>query len=258
MKRRLVVNADDFNLTPGVTEGILLAHDQGIVTSTTILINLPLESRTVREARKRKRLGVGLHLNITLGEPVSPPRGVRTLLKPEGKFRRPLDYLGKKPALNEVIREYEAQIRLFEEYFGKLPGHLDTHHHLHDHPLFFKALSSVAKRWKLPVRRSTQCHPEESRLGREPQNGGVVTTDYLFGSLDAQSFWQRESFLSICEHLPPGVSEIGCHPGFCDRALRSISSMQEARKKELKLFSDSRLRKELRRHEIDLINFIQI
>ena len=96
MKRRLIVNADDFNLTPGVTRGILKAHDQGMVMSTTVLINLPLEPALVRRASRRKQLGVGLHLNITLGRPVSPPGKIRTLLKPEGNFRRPLDYFEKK------------------------------------------------------------------------------------------------------------------------------------------------------------------
>ncbi|MBI2167710.1 MAG: ChbG/HpnK family deacetylase [Candidatus Omnitrophica bacterium] len=253
MKRRLIVNADDFNLTPGVTRGILKAHDQGMVTSTTVLINLPLELALVRQASRRNRLGVGLHLNITLGKPVSPPGKIRSLLKPEGNFRRPFDYGEKKPALGEVIREYEAQIRLFEKRFRKPPDHLDTHHHLHDDPLFFQALSQLARRWKLPVRRSLICLSPERGQAFLPK-----TTDYLFGSLDATSYWQKDPLFSVLRNLPLGTSEIACHPGFCDRQLRQISSMREAREKELKLFSDRRLRQELARFEIELTNFSQI
>ena len=253
MKRRLIVNADDFNLTPGVTRGILKAHDQGMVMSTTVLINLPLEPALVRRASRRKQLGVGLHLNITLGRPVSPPGKIRTLLKPEGNFRRPLDYFEKKPALGEVIREYEAQIRLFEKRFRKLPDHLDTHHHLHDDLLFFQALSQVAGKWKLLVRRSLIFLSPERGRAFSPK-----TTDYLFGSLNASSHWQKDSLLTVLRNLPPGTSEIGCHPGFCDPALRGISSMQEVRERELKLFSDKRLRNELARLEIELTNFSQI
>lgn len=255
MKRRLIVNADDFNLTPGVTRGILLAHDRGIVTSTTILINLPLELALVRETSKRKRLGMGLHLNITLGRPVSPPQKIRSLLGPEGNFQRPLDYGKKKPVLSEAVREYEAQILLFEKYFGKPPDHLDTHHHLHDDPLFFRALSYAARRWKLPIRRSRifQCQGNTPDLLRD-----LRTTDFLFGNLEAHTHWKNGSFRALAENLPSGTSEIGCHPGFCDPALRRISSMREVREKELSLFSDKRLGRELTQLEIDLIKFSQI
>lgn len=259
MKRRLIVNADDFNLTSGVTHGILRAHDQGIVTSTTVLINLPLEPNLACETSKRKRLGVGLHLNVTLGRPVSPLQKVRNLLKPEGNFRRPLDYIEKKPALSEVVREYDAQIRLFEKYFGKPPDHLDTHHHLHDHPLFFRAVAYCAKSWKVSIRRSRIClSPQRGLAPKRGQAFIPKTTDYLFGNLEALTHWQKGSLLATLHNLPPGVSEIGCHPGFCDRALRGISSMREVREKELKLFGDRRLRNELARLEIELINFSQI
>ena len=151
---RLIINADDCNLTPGVTRGILKSHDEGILTSTTVLINLPLEEKTVRELKMRRELGLGIHLNVTLAGPVSRVSRIPSLLKPGGIFCRPPDYQEKPPSVKEIITEYEAQIRLFEKRFQKLPDHLDTHHHLHDHPLFFGALASVAKKWKLPIRRS--------------------------------------------------------------------------------------------------------
>lgn len=251
--RRLIINADDCNLTPGVTRGILKAHDLGVVTSTTVLINLPLEEKTVRELKKRRGLGVGVHLNITLGAPVSPLAKVRSLLK-GGKFRRPLDYLAKSPFAKEVAHEYEAQVRLFEKRFGKKPDHLDTHHHLHDFPIFFFALAEVARGWKLPIRRSRIFQWSESR--RETR--GLKTTDYLFGSLSAAFIWEARPFHGVVETLPEGTSEIACHPGYCDGKLRQISSLQEARVNELNLLSDLRLRKIISALEIELIRFSEI
>lgn len=251
MTRRLIINADDCNLTPGVTRGILESHDKGILTSTTLLINLPLEEGIVRELKKRSKLGLGLHLNVTLASPVSAAEQISSLLKTGGIFRRPTDYQKELPSPKEVVVEYEAQIRLFENRFGRKPDHLDTHHHLHDHPLFFRALSAVARRWKLPIRRSRIFQLSEfERMTRSLQ-----TTDYLFGNLEARSHWQKDSFLAAVENLPEGTNEIGCHPAYCDERLCQMSSFREVREEELRVFSDRRLRRTLSELGIELIRF---
>ena len=214
-------------------------------------MNLPMQERTVKELKKRKRLGLGVHLNITLGEPLSPPFEITTLLKPGEKFKRPADYFSKTPSAKEVGREYEAQIQCFVKHFGRKPDHLDTHHHLHDHPLFFAALREVAGRWKLPVRRSRIFHLE----GHTKQTQELKTTDFLFGNLEAHSHWQENSFLGVIENLPEGTSEVGCHPAYCDARLREISSMREVREEELKLFSNRKYRNVLSHLGIELIRF---
>lgn len=259
-QRRLIVNADDCNLTPGVTCGILAAHDRGIVTSTTLMMNLPLEPQTVKEIKKRSRLGLGVHLNVTLGRPLNLPSKVRSLIvDSEGNFKRPADYLKRLPSIQEVVREYSAQITLFEKKFGQKPDHLDTHHHLHDHPLFFRALAECARQWRLPVRRSrTYLSPQRCLTPLRGQMFRPKTTDYLFGNLEASTYWQKDSLLALLQNLPPGTSEIACHPAYCDPFLRQISSMKEVREKELSLFVDGKLRKLLRLLGIELIRFSQI
>jgi len=249
--RRLIINADDCNLTPGVTRGILKSHDQGILTSTTLLINLPLEERTIRELKKRTKLGVGVHLNVTLASPVTSLVRVPSLLKAGKFFKRPADYKKRPPSLKDLVTEYSAQIGLFEKRFGQLPDHLDTHHHLHSHPLFFRALSSVARKWKLPVRRSWIFQLSEFNRETRP----LRTTDFLFGNLEARSHWEKDSFLGVVECLPDGTSEIGCHPAYCDARLRQISSFREAREEELKVFSDRKLRKILSELGVELTRF---
>ena len=248
---RLIINADDGNLTSGVTRGILRCHDQGIVTSTTLLMNLPLSRAAIREFKKRKRLGLGVHLNVTLGHPLNPPSAVRTLIGPEGRFRRPSDDWKKRPSPGEIMGEYEAQIRNFIERFERSPDHLDTHHHLHDDPLFFAAVRATARRWKIPLRRSRMFQLE--RYSRETR--GLKTTDFLFGNLEARCHWQKASFLAVAENLPDGTAEIGCHPGYCDSELRRISSMREVRAEELKVFSDRTHRNLLSKLGIELIRF---
>src|ERR1051326_732608 len=72
--RRLVVNADDFGLSPGVTDGILEAHAAGVVSSVSVLVNAPGWEHAVAALRGATSLGVGLHLNLTAGDPLSEGR----------------------------------------------------------------------------------------------------------------------------------------------------------------------------------------
>src|SRR3989338_7288177 len=117
MKHLLIVNADDCNLTPGVTQAILDCHDRGILTSTTFMINLPVEPVTVRALLRRKKLGVGIHLNVTLGKPISEPSQIRSLLS-EGHFRKVQEQTKKLPKAAELAREYQGQINRFRKIFG--------------------------------------------------------------------------------------------------------------------------------------------
>src|SRR5207244_5428601 len=85
--RSLIVNADDYGLTAGVSRGIIDAHRRGIVTSTTLLVNRPVDPALI-EALQSSGLGVGLHMNLTLGPPVAPAKRVASLLDGEGRFVR--------------------------------------------------------------------------------------------------------------------------------------------------------------------------
>jgi len=146
----------------------------------------------------------------------------------------------------EIKAEYDKQIRLFRARFGRLPTHLDTHHHLHDMPLFFTALKELSQQFELPVRR---CQPLQSC------QDSVRTTDSFFGSLDPLNYWKMEDLLDILTSLPAGTTEIMCHPGVLDRDLESISSFTQGREEEWKVFSSPGLRQKLSDLQIDLVHF---
>lgn len=231
MKRALIVNADDCNLTPGVTRAILECHDRGILTSTTFMVNLPVDAQTVRELKRRKNLGVGIHLNVTLGAPVEKTRRVRSLLEPgSGTFRKRASQLSKFPEAGDLAKEYRAQIERFIQLFGRRPTHLDTHHQLHDYPFFLKVLIATARSFRLPVRRSKLFVQKEMR-------SGIRTTDFFFGNLSPEGYWRQRPLETVLTHLPEGVSEIMCHPGKNDAALAALSTFTKGREAELRLFS---------------------
>jgi predicted glycoside hydrolase/deacetylase ChbG (UPF0249 family) len=108
----LIVNADDFGLTPGVCQGILKAHKEGIVTSTTILINSPHLDLALNLLTETPKLDLGLHLNITWGKPVLPLSKVKTLVDENGFFIRNKNFETINP--EEVGEEWKAQIEKAE------------------------------------------------------------------------------------------------------------------------------------------------
>ncbi len=71
MDRRIIINADDFGLCDGVNEAVAQAHSDGILTSATIMVNMPAAEKAVKIAKKLPSLGIGVHLNLTEGRPIS-------------------------------------------------------------------------------------------------------------------------------------------------------------------------------------------
>ena len=251
--RNLIVNADDCNLTVGVTRAILDCHEKGIVSSTTWMVNRPTNSEIVSQVSK-SGIGVGLHLNVTSGMPISSPGDVASLVTDQQIFKKKNDYQISPPAAGELIREYEKQIKLFEKHFGRAPTHLDTHHQMHDEPLFLQALLHVAREHHLPIRRSALMHDADFFK----TNPNIATTQKLLGDLDAHAFWTVDQLEKQLSDLLPGDTEVMCHPGISDEELQAVSSMTVAREKEYTLFSSPHLKKVLEKHKIRLIHFGQL
>lgn len=252
VRKRLIVNADDCNLTRGVTRAVIRAHRQGIVTSTTFLINLPVHDADIRTLKRLPNLGIGLHLNITLGRPVSPVSTIPGLIE-DGLFHKRSFYRSHKPAAAQIYREYEAQIKKFKKVFGWLPTHLDTHHQLHDEFFFMKIISRLARSWKLPVRRSILMNAKRPVPGLALKS--LKTTHLLVGNLDPAMHWRRTSLLKVLKSLPAGLIEIMCHPGYNDRALDRITSFTAGREAELHALTDPVMKSRIKTLGIDLTHY---
>src|SRR5262249_49277242 len=130
--RRLIVNADDFGLTRGVSRGILEAGRSGIVTSTTVLVNRAADRGQLEEL-SASGLRVGLHFTLTRGAPVSAPRRVPSLLDDAGQLRRDPVAVAERARPDEARIEIGNQIDAFRSLMGRFPTHLDSHHHVGRH-----------------------------------------------------------------------------------------------------------------------------
>ncbi len=135
MTKYLIINADDYGLTPQVSVAIRKAHWEGILTSTTVMMNLPdIEGELNIVLKECPNLGLGVHLNITDGYPplLSPERLPSLMSLSDGTVfpdNTTLRANLEKLSLLEVEAEWRAQIERFVKLVGRNPDHLDSHYH---------------------------------------------------------------------------------------------------------------------------------
>jgi predicted glycoside hydrolase/deacetylase ChbG (UPF0249 family) len=156
MPKYLIINADDYGMSPGVSRGILEAHATGIVTSTTALVNTPWAAESLALAVARApRLGLGLHVNLSFGCPASYPNLVPSLVGADGRFFQGQRLLQAMQHFRraDVRREVGAQFERFATLAGRTPDHLDSHQHLGGlHPEVFTAMLELADAAHIPIR----------------------------------------------------------------------------------------------------------
>ncbi len=239
-ERVLTVTADDFNLAPGVSRGILDAHERGIVSNTSFLVNYPFPSAVRAQLARARRLAVGLHVNLVRGKPVAGRSRVRALLTAAGEFTpRPLAFYNtvSRSALESECR---AQFKRFSSLLGAKPHHLDTHHHTHRHPRVLAVVMQLAREHGIPVRHT----------GEAGRHHPLFLADRVWGSLDRAGIWSQASLAKKLQALPKGVTEVACHPGRVDRLLATRSSFLGEREKETAVFCAPGLRRLLARERI--------
>ncbi|MGG0187480.1 chitin disaccharide deacetylase [Bacillus rhizoplanae] len=223
---RLIVNADDFGLTRGVNHGVIDAHVNGLVNSTTMMMNMPGVEHAVQLAKEYKTLGVGVHLVLTAGKPLLSD--VPSLVKEDGSFHSQSTIREGKINPDEVWREWTAQIEKFLSY-GLIPTHLDSHHHVHALPILHDVLERLAEKYHIPVRRF-----EQDRAVR-PFSDVFFHDFYADGVTD-------DYFTNLQERVQDGATvEIMVHPAYVDAELVKCSSYVMKRVEELRILTESKL-----------------
>lgn len=153
--KQIIVNADDFGITPGVNQAIVKGHQEGIINSTSLMINLPYTDEAIRLVPSLKNLKIGLHLNLTNEVPVSDSNKIPLLTGENGKFKNGflsllLLSLFKPDALEPQLKiEIEAQINKAIKS-GIALQHIDGHRHVQSIPLVFKIVKQLAVQYNIP------------------------------------------------------------------------------------------------------------
>ena len=280
--RRLIVNADDFGLHAAVNRGILTAHTEGIVSSTSLMAGGAAFDDAVRIARHCPQLGVGVHLTLVGARPVLPVAEVSSLLDEAGDFygSYPLfikRFLRGKIRLAEVERELAAQIDRIR-MAGIQPSHLDSHQHLHVLPGIGGLVLDLARRFsiraiRIPAEPVAFIGATPATVGRLVGRGGLTmlanlfrqhaaaagirTSDHFYGML-AGGQLTEPAILAILRRLPPGDSELMTHPGFADESLADAFRWDYQWDAERQALTAPAVRALLAERQIRLISFREL
>lgn len=249
---RLIVNADDFGYTEGVTRGIVRAHREGIVTATTLMANAPDTAGAARMARAVPSLDVGLHVVFTYGRPLCAPAEIPSLVTTDGTFPRVDDLLReRRPAVDEALREARAQYRRAQELLGRAPTHLDTHHWVHDLPALEDAMLALGRETGAAVR------THDGRQRGRFRDAGVRTPDRFVREYQHTGRIGVDRLLALLEALAEdaGTTELMCHPGEPDAPLLAGSTYATERGIELAALTDPAVRDAVTRLRIELVDY---
>ncbi|MGD2057253.1 MAG: ChbG/HpnK family deacetylase [Anaerolineales bacterium] len=270
---RLIVNADDFARSPGVNQGIRKAHRAGIVSTTTAMMNLEAADHQVADMHTScPELGIGVHLNITYGKPLSSAQDIPSLVNEEGNFRDFHELLDSPEEINpyEAEREWRTQIDRFLDC-GVVLDHLDSHHHS---AVFteglFEMFLDLAAECECGVRNPNPLDHRAAEIGSlypktiiqfvEEKSAEMMLTKDIHhpDALLASFFADRatsEHLLMLLEELPPGTYELMCHPGIADAGLMENSSYASYREKELEVLTSQEIAVAIRSNAIKLHTF---
>ncbi|MBN1428723.1 MAG: ChbG/HpnK family deacetylase [Anaerolineae bacterium] len=268
MPRYLIVNADDFGHTKGVSEGILRAHRDGIVTSTSVMVNKPAAEEAIRLALEfAPRLGLGLHLNLTSGKPLLPVEHIPDLVQADGVFHHPkaLKLLLQVIDMSQVEHELRAQIERFIRIAGRAPDHLDSHHYVtYWLPSIVSMMLQIAQEQGIPIR-----NPFGEGVDMEDRQDVVLeecaVRDVLRCSQTPMPdrfldrFYDEQTtlgdLLNVLFDVPEGISELMCHPAIVDDDLRNSSTYSDRRADELMALAHPAPRELIAFAGIELISF---
>jgi chitin disaccharide deacetylase len=215
----LIVNADDFGLNGEVNSGVIEAHGQGILTSASLMVRRDAAREAAGYARQAGRLSVGLHLDLEW----------------TGGHRVPAE---------TVPAEVVAQLELFVELVGRPPTHVDSHHHFHTEDPLRTAALGLGSRLGVPVRHfDPRVRFEGTFYGRD---GHGAPAPGLIGVAALGELIRR---------LPPGTTELCCHPA---RGVPEGTSYAAEREVELDTLCDPAVRRALSASNVRLLSFREL
>lgn len=287
--RRLIINADDFGLTPGVNRAIVEAHAIGIVSSATLMASGSARDAAVVLSAANPRLSIGCHVVLVDGRPMLPTAKVSRIVGGKGaegfRFHDRLSTFALRAlagslASDQIEAEATAQIRVLQEA-GIEVTHFDTHKHTHIFPPVLRPILRAAKACgiralrnpfgpRLPLSlRDLRQRPKlwkrfievrllgtfASSFRRTVDQFGMCTPDGSFGVVSTGAL-DLELFKAIVNVIPDGTWEFVCHPGYNGADLASVQTrLRESRKKELDVLISPEARRAIESRGIELISY---
>jgi predicted glycoside hydrolase/deacetylase ChbG (UPF0249 family) len=229
MERILIVNADDFGQSAAITRGIVRAHEQGIVTSTSLMVRCPAAADAVKHAG-----GLDLGLHIDLGEwTYRHNEWIAVYERVEMEER------------SAVECEIEDQLAEFQRLTGKIPSHLDSHQHVHLHEPVLSVARRFAEELAVPLRGLSPliryCGDFYGQSGTGDPCPRAITV---------------EALIKLVRDLPAGMTELACHPGE-DGDPNELSMYGRERLVELETLCHPQVRDAFSQEQVRLCSFAE-
>ena len=281
MRRRLIVSADDFGLSPGVNAGIVRAHHDGILTNASLMVNGAAFDEAVELAHATPTLSVGLHLVLVQGHATTPASAIPRLVDAAGMFRTNPVTVGFRyfftPGIHvQLEREICAQL---EKYLrtGLPLSHVDGHLNIHVHPTVLGILVRVAERYGIRALRLPR-EPLDISLRLDGRDRirkiaeslafrrltafaaprldayGIHYPEQMFG-LHQSGHMTEPYLLGVIEALAPGVTEIYSHASLVDAEARRWRPADYECEGELAALTSPRVRAALSERQVELTSY---
>jgi hopanoid biosynthesis associated protein HpnK len=240
--RQLIVNADDFGCSPSINHAVIQAHQQGILTSASLMVNEPPCAEAVQLARENPRLGVGLHLTLACGRSALGSDQIPGLVDARGRFtddalRAGMNYFFRRELRPQLRAEIRAQLEAFSRT-GLNLDHVNGHLHLHLHPVVLEILLEEGGRfgmgrlrltrepfdldwqlargnWAYRISHAIAFGMLGARAAAKVHARGVRPADQVFGLLQSGRI-DTDYLCRLLAVLPAGVSELYSHPSLDD------------------------------------------
>lgn len=278
--KQLIVNADDFGLHPLINAGIIKGHQEGFITSTSLMPSAPCWQEAVRLAKENPRLGIGVHLTLVGSVPsVLPKEQVSSLLDDEGLFLPDYVAFAKRYYSGAVKKaELEAELRAQLERAlscGVNITHIDSHQHTHVLPGINSLVLKLSNEYniirvRIPKEGYLFTGGFQTGVGRligrsglsfcadmaalRADSLGLRHPQHFYGML-AGGHLNAQLIANILRQLPEGVSEIMTHPGLDSAALGKVFSWQYHWREELDAYLDAGNKALLRELGIEPVSF---
>lgn len=278
--KQLIVNADDFGLHPLINAGIIKGHQEGFITSTSLMPSAPCWQEAVRLAKENPRLGIGVHLTLVGGVPsVLPKEKVSSLLDDDGLFLPDYVAFAKRYYSGAVKRsELEAELRAQLERAlscGVNITHIDSHQHTHVLPGINSLVLKLSNEYniirvRIPKEGYLFTGGFQTGVGRligrsglsfcadmaalRADSLGLRHPQHFYGML-AGGHLNAQLIANILRQLPEGVSEIMTHPGLDSAALGKVFSWQYHWREELEAYLDAGNKALLKELGIEPVSF---
>jgi predicted glycoside hydrolase/deacetylase ChbG (UPF0249 family) len=223
MAKYCIVNGDDFGASHGINIGIIEAHKNGVLTSTSLMITMQKSKEAARLSDKFPQMSIGLHVTLTSEEGLPL-----------------INFDSAEICMDEMVRQWDC----FCDLLGRPPTHLDSHHNIHRDPRLKHLFLDLADSRKIPLR----------------ENSSVRYFSEFYGQWDGEAHLEQISVENLCNMLQTrisdGFTELSCHPGYVDIDYATSYSME--RETELRTICDPRVRKKFTEMDIKLISYHDI